>query len=128
MPDEPEFTNWQEAWEHHARAELDDLRALPAADLLAAVRAGHFGGYYVLWDAITERAALADAAWPLMAVLESDADYLDRYHCATALLRLMQSELWEPVQLSTDTPERPARLAALRAELGRRLGAEHEQR
>jgi hypothetical protein len=25
MPDEPEFSNWQEAWEYYARAELDDL-------------------------------------------------------------------------------------------------------
>jgi hypothetical protein len=127
MPDEPAFSNWQEAWEYHARAELDDLRTLPAADLLAAVRAGRFGGYYVLWDAIAEQADLAEAAWPLMAVLESDADYLDRYHCAAALLRLMRSDAWEPVQLSADTPERPARLAALRAELGHRLGAQGDR-
>jgi hypothetical protein len=128
MTEEPEFANWQEAWEYHARAELDDLRTRPAADLLAAVRAGRFGGHYVLWDAIAERATLAEAAGPLMAVLESDADYLDRYHCAAALLRLMASVRWEPVQLSANVPERPARLAAVRAELERRIGAELDQR
>jgi hypothetical protein len=122
MSDEPEFSNWQEAWEYYARSELDYLRAQPAADLLAAVRARHFGGHYVLWDAIAEQASLEQSAWTLMEVLESDADYLDRYHCAACLLRLMASAAWEPVQLSADIPERPAHLAALRAELGRRLG------
>ncbi|NTV64789.1 MAG: hypothetical protein HGA65_14850 [Oscillochloris sp.] len=79
MSDEPEFSNWQEAWEYYARSELDHLRAQSVDDLLAAVRAGHFGGHYVLWDAIAERASLGQVAWSLVAVLGSDADYLDRY-------------------------------------------------
>lgn len=122
MSETPEFSNWQEAWEYHARAELDDLGTRPAAELLALVRAGRFGGYYVLWDAIAERASLPEAAAPLLTVLESEADYLDRYHCAAALLRLMGSAAWEPVQLTADTAARPANLAALRAALAQHLG------
>jgi hypothetical protein len=122
MSETPEFSNWQEAWEHHARAELDDLRARPAAALLDMVRAGRFGGYYVLWDAIAERASLVEAAAPLLAVLESEADYLDRYHCAAALLRLMGSSAWEPVQLTADTAARLGHLAALHAALAQHLG------
>lgn len=123
MSDEPEFTNWQDAWEAQARGELDALRARPVAELLGLVRAGRFGGYYVLWDAIAERATLAEAGWALFAVLETDADSLDRYHCADALLRLLGGEAWEPAQLTAgDEQARQAQLAQLRAELERRVG------
>lgn len=122
MSGEPEYTNWQEAWEAHARGELDSLRVRPVTELLDLVRAGRFGGYFVLWDAIAERATLAEAGWQLFAVLLSDADYLDRYHCAAALLKLLGSDTWEPVQLTAGQEEaRRARLAQLQAELEHRI-------
>jgi hypothetical protein len=123
MSDEPEYANWQEAWEAEARGELDALRARPTSELLELVRAGRFGGYFVLWDAIAERSTLDEAGWPLFTVLASDADYLDRYHCADALLKLLGGETWEPVQLTAgDEQVRQANLAQLRAELERRIG------
>lgn len=123
MTDEPEYANWQEAWEAHARRELDDLRARPVPELLRLVRAGRFGGYFVLWDAIAERATLAEAGWPLFAVLVSNADYLDRYHCASALIKLLGTRDWGPVQLTAgEEEERQAHLIQLRTELEHRVG------
>jgi hypothetical protein len=126
MSDAPEYANWQEAWEAHARGELDGLRARPVPELLSLVRAGRFGGYFVLWDAIAERATLAEAGWPLFAALMSNADYLDRYHCADALLKLLGTRIWEPVLLTAgDGEARQVRLAQLRAELEHRVGPDN---
>jgi hypothetical protein len=61
------------------------------------------------------------AGWILMDVLESNVDYLIRYHCAEALIRLMPLSDVEPVQLSADWPTRSDRLACVQAELRRRV-------
>jgi hypothetical protein len=91
-PDEPEFSNWKDAWEWHATQTHDDLRRWPPADLLRAADAGHYDAYYTLWDAIRERCSLADAAPVLLRVIRREAGdqmMLIRYHAAGALFRLL---------------------------------------
>lgn len=112
---------WKDIWEQHAQAEREALERRPIGDLLDDARDGRWGDYYNLWDVIADRATLAQAGWILMDVLESNVDYLIRYHCAEALIRLMQLSDVEPVQLSADWPTRPDRLARVKAELRRRV-------
>ena len=93
----------------------------PIGELLEDARHGRWGSYYNLWDAIADRAMLEQAGWLLMDVLDSNADYLIRYHCAAALIKLMQLTDLEPVHLSADWPTRPGQLARVKTELQRRV-------
>ena len=84
------------------------------------MRAGRFGGHYVPWGAVAERASLAGAARALMAVLEPDANSLDRY---PARRPCWGRHLGAGAALGQHTA-RPARLDALRVERERRLRGE----
>lgn len=111
---------WKDIWEQHAQAERETMDRQPLADLLDDARRGRWGNYYNLWDAIADRATLQQAGWILMDVLESAEDYLIRYHCAAALIKLMSRTDVEPVELSADWPSRPERLAHVKADLQQR--------
>jgi hypothetical protein len=91
-PDEPEFSNWKDAWEWHATQTHEDLRTWQPADLLRAADAGHYDAYYTLWSAIRERCTLAEAAPVLLRVIRREAGeslMLIRYHAAGALFGLL---------------------------------------
>ena len=87
------------------------------ADLLEAIRRGHWGEHHMIWYSLAKRAAPRDAAWLLFHVLESDAPYLDRYHCAAALLQLLKCPDFEPVALSAARFPLAQNLAQLRARI-----------
>jgi hypothetical protein len=80
---------FQERWEAGAKAELARYSALPAPELLTRGESRQLGDYYMIWPALAERATLHEAGWILFRVLQSDLDYFNRYHCATALLSLV---------------------------------------
>ncbi|CAN5537111.1 hypothetical protein BH10PLA1_BH10PLA1_20780 [soil metagenome] len=82
------YGKFQQEYEEHASRELAALVAKPTAELLDVVRAGKFGDSYQLWYAIAEKATLQQAGWVLFDVLKSKADYLHRYHCAAALIKI----------------------------------------
>jgi hypothetical protein len=86
------YAIFQERWEAGAKAELAHYAALPVSELLIRIEAGRLGDYYMIWLALAERTTLDEAGWLLFRVLESDLDYFNRYHCATALLTLMGIE------------------------------------
>jgi len=92
--------DWRKQWEDHADAEQARYDAMSTSALLDDVRRGRFGDYRTIWYALGKRAAAPEAAWMLFDVLTSQATYLDRYHCAAALLQLLGSTEWEPVELS----------------------------
>lgn len=101
----PRFTNWQEAWEWHARETRDFYATQDADALLAQIRAGHYDEYYTIWYAVAEKSTLAEAAPVLLDVLRREAgqaQMLVRYHCAAALFRL----LGHPTQSSPPLRER----------------------
>jgi hypothetical protein len=116
------MSDWRKEWEWHADAEQARHDAMGAAELLANVCARRWGDYHTIWYAIAKRADLADAAWPLFSILESNAEYLDRYHCAAALLQLLGCSDWEPVELSATRFPLADNLARLRSMIVARIG------
>ena len=92
--------NWRDEWDAHASGEHQNYMDMPVAQLVENLRAGKLGDYHTIWNAIGKRASLQDIGWELYAFLQSDKDYLARYHCAQALLQMMQSKAFEPVDLS----------------------------
>ena len=116
------YAQFQERWEREAGAEYDRYMARPAGSLLADVIAGRYGKYYQLWRAVAAKATLAEAAWPLFAVLRSGAPYLDRYHCADALLSLLGTPAYDPVRFTGGRPDQAAQLDRLELLLRERVG------
>jgi len=98
---------FHEQYEDAADAERRALSALSVQALLDRARNGRFGEYYQLWPVIAEKATLPQAGPVLLTVLESDAPYLTRYHCAAALLKLAGEPLaaFTPVSLSSGGPQ-----------------------
>jgi hypothetical protein len=114
--------HWRDLWDEHADAERQAQDPLPVGKLLEAVRRRKFGDYYTLWYAIAAKATLVEAGWILLDVLESDIDYLHRYHCAAALLQLIGDLKFEPVELSATHFPLAGNLAQVRRVLEVRLG------
>ena len=78
---------WRQEYEDHAGGERAKLDRLSVRDLTARIRAGRLDAYHQTWYALAEKANLAEVGWLLFSFLESDEEYLPRYHCAAALLR-----------------------------------------
>lgn len=96
------YAQFQEYYEQYAQQEKDSCDARPVLDLLADVETRRFGAYYQIWYSIGARAKPAEANSRLLAFLDSNADPLHRYHCATALIAINQAVLagWQPQELS----------------------------
>lgn len=114
--------DWRESWEQHADQERGALGETPVSELVERVWAGQFGGYYSIWYALADRAKLNEVGWVLFSVLESEAGYLDRYHCAAALLRLLGEKRWQAVDLSAEWG-RAKNLKPVEKILEQRIGA-----
>lgn len=98
--------DWREMWEKHAEMERADYDARPVTDLLDDIRVRRFGSYYSIWYSIATRSTLKESGWALLDVLEHRSyDYLYRYHAAAALIQLMDSNRWQPVDVSADEAE-----------------------
>ena len=95
-----ERRGWRDDWERAAEKERAHYDRLPLGVLVDNVRRGRFGDYYTVWYSIAGRSTLREAGSVLFAVLVSDAPYLVRYHCAAALLALLKTSDFEPVELS----------------------------
>jgi hypothetical protein len=113
---------WQDSWENAAADERAQYDARPVSELITHIQKGWFGTYYTIWHSIAMRAKLEQAGWPLFDVLRSNANYLNRYHCAAALLRLLGNSPFEAVHLSADIPNREHNLEVIERELINRLG------
>src|SRR5450631_32832 len=90
----------REQWDRAAEAEGNRYDAMPVAELIRNIRAGRIGRYYSIWYSLAKRGSLTDAGWTLFNVLESRAPYLARYHCAAALITLLEGVNVKPVELS----------------------------
>lgn len=98
MPD------WKHQYEDAAAAEQASYARLPLAELLRQIRLGETGDYSTVWDVVAERGAPAQVGWALYDFLTSHRPYLDRYHCAAALLRVMRCTEFQAVDLSANSP------------------------
>ena len=117
------YAEFQAEWERAAGAEYDAYIRRSAAGLVADARAGRYGDYYQLWRAIAARATLPLAGMVLLEVLRGDDPYLVRYHAANALLALLGTAEFAPVDLSADRPGQVARVDAVEKMLLERLHA-----
>jgi|GEM_PF-1431577 len=103
---ESESGRWKEEWERQAKAEREWYDNRPVTDLLEDIRIRKFGDYYNIWYSISARSTLKESGWALIDVLEHRSyDYLYRYHAAAALIYLMDSNRWQPTELSADQAE-----------------------
>ena len=112
---------WRKEWEWHADKESERYDAMSVPRLVEEIRRGHVGDYHTIWYALARRATLSDAADVLLGVLESDRPYLERYHAAASLLELLQSQEFEPEELSAGRFPLAENLARFRALVTARL-------
>lgn len=117
------MSDWKTQYENAADEEAERVSRLSDQQLLDAVARGKTGGYYVIWREIGRRKPTAEACRELFEVLQSDRPYLDRYHCADALLKLLHCTEFEPVDLSAGWPTVPANLARVRALINAKFDA-----
>lgn len=82
------YAQFQERFEKASIEEKARYDAMPLAQMLEEIRAGRYGTNYQIWHSVAPRATITDIGWLFYHILESDTDYLNRYHCAAALLRI----------------------------------------
>ena len=107
------YAEFQADWERAAGAEYDRYVELPVAELIADVIARRYGECHQHWRAIAAKVMLAEAGWVLLAVLRGEDPYLVSSHAAVALLALVCTQEFEPVQLSAERPDRDANIDAV---------------
>lgn len=108
------MSDWRSRYEDAADEEAARFARATDRQLLEAVRNGATGQYYTVWRALAARRATAEFCWLLYDLLNSDRPYLERYHCAAALLQLLHCDEFEAVQLSAGWSTVPGNLARLR--------------
>ena len=104
------YAEFQADWEREAHAEYEAYMRRPSEALISDAEYSRYGEYYQLWRAIAARTTLASAGKVLFDVLHRDDPYLVRYHAAKALLSLLGTTEFEPVDLSGNRPRRAANL------------------
>jgi len=118
-------THWKTLWEEHSAAERKTFNSTPVDSLIEMVAEGRYGNYYTIWYSIAERAALEQAGTTLIQILHLDIDYLYRYHCAAALLSLMDEKDFQPVDLSAEHPGKVMNLKTIAKRLDDMPGTEN---
>jgi hypothetical protein len=116
--------HWRDEYEINAARDRAAVDAHPVEHLLDDVRQRRFGGYYSLWYSIAARATPQAAGWTLFeALMDPGIDFLNRYHCAAALLLLLDIDRFQPLQLSAKTrPDTASNLAQVEVLLDMRVG------
>ena len=117
------MSDWRNQYESAAEQELAEFRQMTDDERLESIREGRTGEYYTIWQSIAARGISREVCWTLYDVLIGDHPYLDRYHCANALLKLLGCTLFEPVELSAAWPVVTQNLASLEELIGREVGA-----
>ena len=108
------MTDWRSQYENAADEEAARFARATDRALVEAIRSGATGQYYTVWRAIAARRATPEICWLLHDVLHSNRPYLDRYHCAAALLQLLRCTVFEAVELSAAWPVVSENLARMR--------------
>lgn len=82
------YAEFQEHWEKTSIKERAKYDAMPLDALLSDIKKGQFGTNYQIWYSVGRRATIEQVGWLFFSILESDTDFLNRIHCATALLSI----------------------------------------
>ena len=105
--DMPEFDNWKDAWDWHARQAALGFSTKSEDELLAKIQARAYDMHFQVWRALAACGTLEKSPPVLLEVLRrevGESRMLTRYHCARALFRLLgypdepMPELREQVQ------------------------------
>jgi hypothetical protein len=99
------YAQYQEHFERAAEAEGRRYDAMPVATIIAEIRAGRFGECYQIWYSLAKRAKPEETNDVLLSFLDSEAEYLHRYHCAAALIQINKLSAWEPHHLSAEATQ-----------------------
>lgn len=116
------MSDWRSQYEGAADEEAARFARASDRGLVEAIRSGATGRYYVIWQEIAGRRATPEICWLLYDVLNGDRPYLDRYHCAAALLQLMRCNAFEAVELSAAWPAVSENLVKLRGIIEAAMG------
>ncbi|MBL9166196.1 MAG: hypothetical protein JNN07_00475 [Verrucomicrobiales bacterium] len=116
------MSDWRKQYEDAAEDQARRFARFLDRELREFIRRRATGDYYVIWYEVAKRTPTAETCWLLYEVLLSDRSYLDRYHCAAALLALLGCKEFEEVELSADWPVVPGNLARLRAMVASKFG------
>ena len=97
-----DWVKYDEWRTEQAKEERRRYDGLPVSVLLDDVRNGRYGDYYEIWYSLAERGNLYQAGPILLEVLESDAPFLVRSHCAHALIALaeLHRDGWTAAELT----------------------------
>ncbi len=87
-----EDTEFQDLRELEEDKEFDFYMAQPATFIENEIRAGRFGNYNQIWEALRKKSTLANIGWDLFAILESNQPYNVKFHCAQVLVDLSGSD------------------------------------
>lgn len=90
--EQPEFSNWKDAWEWHAGQAAQAYDEQTVEELLEMIRQRQYDPYYQIWYNLRDKGTLATCAPVLLEVLRREAGeqmMLVRYHCAAALFHLL---------------------------------------
>ncbi len=121
------MSDWRQQYEDAAEAQARRFARFSDAELLNAIRRNATGDYYVVWYELAKRKPSAEMCWLLYSVLRSDQPYLTKYHCATALLKLLQCQEFEEVDLSGDWPVVPDNLTKVHGIIEAKFGPQGRQ-
>jgi len=108
------MSDWKNQYESAAEKELAAYSRAPLTDLLDDIKRGRTGEYSTIWRTIADKGTPSEAGWALYDFLLADRPYLERYHCAGALLRILGCTEFEPVELSAGWPVVKQNLSRLR--------------
>jgi hypothetical protein len=112
------YAEFQEHFERAAALERQRFDAMPVDAVISEIRAGRLGQYYQIWYSLGARATPVETNSLLLSFLASEAAYLDRYHCAAALIQINKLKSWGPQDLSASRKYPVAEnLATIRAQL-----------
>lgn len=109
------MSTWRDEYDVAANEESARWRRATDQQLWHAIESGNTGEYFAIWREAARRPRSRDFYWLLFSVLLSQREFLERYHCATALLELLGCRSFEAVELSASWPTVPANLEKLRA-------------
>jgi len=114
--------SWRDRWDEAAVEERLVMERTPVDDLLLQAASGRYGAYHQIWYVLARAAGLRRVARVFLRVLEDESDPLPRYHCAAALLELLEGSAITPAELSARPGGVGDSLTRLRGELEKRLG------
>jgi hypothetical protein len=88
-----DYAEFQEYWEKEADKEYELYMSKSVSELKELLKKRKVGEYYQIWRAIADKATVEEMGWDLYNYLKAGGIYLNKYHCAKALLKLTDASL-----------------------------------